>query len=48
MGTSMLVALVEEADTGHAERVLSEAGATVLGSGLEADLSAALDKLRRA
>lgn len=48
MGSSLLVALVEEADTGHAERVLSEAGATVLGSGLEADLSAALDKLRRA
>lgn len=48
MGTSMLVALVEDADTGHAERVLSEGGATVLGSGLEADLSSALDKMRRA
>jgi uncharacterized membrane protein len=47
-GTSMLVALVEEADTGHAERVLSESGATVLGSGLEADLSAALEKMRGA
>jgi len=48
MGTSMLVALVEDADTGHAERVLTEGGATVLGSGLEADLAAALDKMRRA
>lgn len=48
MGTSLLVALVEEADTGHAERVLQEGGATVLGSGLEADLSAALERMRRA
>jgi uncharacterized membrane protein len=48
IGTSLLVALVEEADTGQAERVLTEGGATVLGSGLEADLAAALDKMRRA
>lgn len=47
-GTSMLVALVEESDTGHAERVLTEGGATVLGSGLEADLAAALQKMRPA
>jgi uncharacterized membrane protein len=47
-GTSMLVALVEEADTLQAERVLGEIGATILGSGLEADLSAALGKLRGA
>ncbi|MGQ0646952.1 MAG: DUF1269 domain-containing protein [Gemmatimonadaceae bacterium] len=46
VGTSMLVALVEETDTGHAERVLTEAGATILGSGLEANLSAAMGALK--
>lgn len=47
-GTSMLVALAEESDTGLAERTLVDSGGTILGSGLEADLSAALDRLRNA
>jgi uncharacterized membrane protein len=46
VGTSVLVALVEESDIGHAERILTEGGATILGSGLEADLSAAMSALR--
>ena len=45
VGTSLLVALVEEADIAHAERVLTESGATVLGSGLEADLAKAMSTL---
>jgi uncharacterized membrane protein len=47
MGTSMLVALVEETDRSHAERVLADGGATILGSGLEADLGRAMESLRR-
>lgn len=47
-GTSMLVALVEDADTAIAERTLNDAEGTVLGSGLEADLSAALERMRNA
>jgi uncharacterized membrane protein len=46
VGTSLLVALVEEADRTHAETVLGDAGATILGSGLEADLTAAMSSLR--
>lgn len=46
LGTSLIVALVEEVDTGHAERVLQEAGATILGAGLEADLSSAMSAIR--
>lgn len=45
VGTSLLVALIEESDTGHAERVLTEGGATILGSGLEADLAKAMSAL---
>jgi hypothetical protein len=40
------VALVEEADSAHAERVLTDAGATVLGSGLEADLTKAMSSMK--
>ena len=45
VGTSLIVALVEDADIAHAERVLVESGATVLGSGLEADLAKAMSSL---
>ena len=46
VGTSLLIALVEEADTVHAERVLTEAGATILGSGLESDLASAMSTIK--
>lgn len=46
VGTSLMVALVEESDTGHAERIVGEAGGTVVGSGLEADLTQVLQELR--
>ena len=45
VGTSLIIALVEEADIAPAERVLTESGATVLGSGLEADLAKAMSTL---
>ena len=45
-GTSLLIALTEEADLGHAERVVAETGGTMIGSGLEADLERAMGKLR--
>lgn len=45
MGSSLVVALVDELDLAHAEKVVDEAGGTVLGSGLEADLQAALSKM---
>jgi uncharacterized membrane protein len=44
-GTSLMIALVHEADTVHAERVVSESGGTVLGSGLDPDLSAVMSKM---
>jgi uncharacterized membrane protein len=47
VGTSLLVALVEESDTEHAERTLSDAGAAILGSGLEADLTSAMGSLNK-
>ncbi|MCC6318821.1 MAG: DUF1269 domain-containing protein [Gemmatimonadaceae bacterium] len=48
VGTSMLVALVESADIAHAERTLTDGGATILGSGLESDLSAAISAIGKA
>ncbi|MBL8960784.1 MAG: DUF1269 domain-containing protein [Gemmatimonadetes bacterium] len=45
-GTSLLIALTEEADLLHAERVVLESGGTMIGSGLEADLERAMGKLR--
>lgn len=46
VGTSLLIALVEDADTKHAEEVLKGGGAEILGSGLEGDLEAALQKAK--
>ncbi len=46
VGTSLMVALVDEADTAHAERIVGEAGGTVVGSGLEADLAQAMSQVR--
>jgi uncharacterized membrane protein len=45
-GTSLMIALVDASDLTHAEKVLADAGGTVLGSGLEADLAKAMEKLR--
>jgi len=45
IGTSLIVALVDDSDLAHAERLIDEAGGTVLGSGLEADLQSALSKM---
>lgn len=45
-GTSLLIALTEEADLGLAERVVMESNGTLVGSGLEADLERAMGKLR--
>jgi hypothetical protein len=42
----MLVALVREEDLAHAEEVIGAAGGTVIGSGFEPDLAAAMDRLR--
>lgn len=44
-GTSMLVALANEADLVIAERELGRAGATILGIGLEPDLSEAMKQM---
>ncbi|MEO6447404.1 MAG: DUF1269 domain-containing protein [Gemmatimonadaceae bacterium] len=46
-GSSMLVALVSEGDLGHAESTLVAAGGTVLGSGFEPDLEAAMAKIQQ-
>jgi len=46
IGTSMLVALVREEDLLHAEQVIVTSGGTVLGSGFEPDLGAALERMR--
>lgn len=46
VGTSMLVALVREEDLARAEQVIGAAGGTVIGSGFEPDLAAAMDRLR--
>ena len=46
IGTSMLVVLVREDDLSHAESVVVAAGGTVLGSGFEPDLAAAMAKLQ--
>lgn len=48
IGTSMLVALIREDDLAQAESVVVTAGGTVLGSGFEPDLAAAMEKLRQA
>lgn len=45
-GTSMLVALVREDDLTHAEQVIASVGGTVIGSGFEPDLAAALTRMR--
>jgi uncharacterized membrane protein len=45
-GTSLLIALTEESDLAHAERVVADSGGTIIGSGLEADLERAMGKLR--
>lgn len=45
-GTSMLVALVREDDLTHAEQVITSVGGTVIGSGFEPDLAAALTRMR--
>ena len=47
IGTSMLVALIQEDDLAQAESVVVTAGGTVLGSGFEPDLAAAMEKLRQ-
>jgi len=47
IGTSMVVVLVREDDLAHAEQVIVSAGGTVLGSGFEPDLAAAMDRLRQ-
>lgn len=44
--SSMLVVLVREEDLTHAEQVLVTAGGTILGSGFEPDLAAAMQGLR--
>jgi uncharacterized membrane protein len=46
IGTSMLVALVREEDLTHAEQLIVAAGGTVLGSGFEPDLAAAIERMR--
>jgi uncharacterized membrane protein len=48
VGTSLMVGLVDEQDTAHAERVVVEAGGTVVGSGLESDLTQVLERMRGA
>lgn len=45
-GSSLIVALIEEADTGLGERVVMESGGTLLGSGLEADLARAMGTMK--
>lgn len=45
--SSMLVVLVQDTDITVAETASTQAGGTVLGSGLETDLSAAMDKVRQ-
>jgi uncharacterized membrane protein len=45
-GASMLVVLVQDSDVEIAEQTISQAGGLVLGSGLEANLAAAMDKVR--
>lgn len=45
-GSSLLIALTEEADLGLAERVVMESNGTLIGSGLEADLERAMGRLR--
>lgn len=47
VGTSMLVALVREDDLTHAEQTIVAAGGTVLGSGFEPDLAAAMERMRQ-
>lgn len=47
VGSSMLVALVREDDLSHAEQVIAGAGGTVLGSGFEPDLGAAIERMRQ-
>lgn len=46
VGTSMVVVLVREEDLAHAEQSIVAAGGTVLGSGFEPDLAAAMERLR--
>lgn len=46
-GTSMVVVLVREEDLVHAEQSIVASGGTVLGSGFEPDLAAAMERLRQ-
>jgi len=46
VGTSMVVVLVLEEDLAHSEQSIVAAGGTVLGSGFEPDLAAAMERLR--
>lgn len=46
-GTSMLVVLVHQGDLARAEQLLTQAGGTILGSGVDADLGALSDQLRQ-
>ncbi len=46
IGTSMLVALLHEDDITHAEGIIVTAGGTVIGSGFEPDLNAAMARMR--
>jgi len=46
VGASMLVALVREEDLAHAEQVIAAGGGTVIGSGFEPDLGAAIERMR--
>lgn len=45
-GTSLMIALIEEADLAHAEAKVAETGGTVVGSGLESDLESAMRHMR--
>lgn len=45
-GTSLLIALIEDADTMLAERLVAESGGEVMAAGLEADLEGAMSRLR--
>jgi uncharacterized membrane protein len=46
-GSSMLVVLVQDSDISIAEQSISDAGGLVLGSGLESDLAAAMDRVKQ-
>lgn len=47
VGSSMLVVLVHEGDSAHAEQVVMQAGGTVLGSGVDSDLTELVERMRK-